>query len=384
MSTENELSGLSVEETNSQNNSDTANQLEILSIENRIIEKAEPILKLLKNYNQIINGQWDLDLLSLNYYSAVIGDLNRIKNLTSENNVHYKSNANYIAKLLIDCAQKEGKEHPRFSEVLSLAKTLASEKVEKQFKEIKEPSVNEVKKEPVKVTPEIINNHTKQESVQSTQQRPSKEKGGSAFNKILMIIVVIAIIAGWLYIKKENSLYQKACELNIGLACNNLGYNYQNGLGMPIDINKANSLYQKACDLDFGTGCYNLGYSYENGLGLSEDINKAKSLYGKACRLGLNDGCTHKINDPKKNVIVNNTCSKGDECLDKALQYEKAGYIIKANALYQKACDFNEGQGCFNLGYNYKYGIGLSKDINKAKSLYYKACRIGVKQACNY
>lgn len=68
MSTENELSGLSVEETNSQNNSDTANQLEILSIENRIIEKAEPILKLLKNYNQIINGQWDLVLLSLNYY----------------------------------------------------------------------------------------------------------------------------------------------------------------------------------------------------------------------------------------------------------------------------------------------------------------------------
>ena len=58
-------------------------------------------------------------------------------------------------------------------------------------------------------------------------------------------------------------------------------------------------------------------------------------------------------------------------------------FTNKANSLYQKACNLNESSGCYNLGYNYKHGLGLSKDINKAKSLYDKACRLGVKQACN-
>ncbi|MBR1612410.1 MAG: hypothetical protein IJ671_02545 [Succinivibrio sp.] len=194
MSSNDDLSGICLDEVKTDQNN-TINSLEILSIENRIIEKTEPILKLLNNTSQIINGQWDLIDLSMTYYADIIHDLNRIKNLTSENNVHYKSNANYIAKLLIDCAQKEGKEHPRFSEVLSLAKTLASEKVLKQFKEIKEPSVNEVKKEAVNVTKKNINTLTRHKSDQSTQLMPCKEKDESVFNIIFTIFVVVAIIA---------------------------------------------------------------------------------------------------------------------------------------------------------------------------------------------
>lgn len=78
MSSNDDLSGICLDEVKTDQNN-TINSLEILSIENRIIEKAEPILKLLNNTSQIINGQWDLIDLSMTYYADIIHDLNRIK-----------------------------------------------------------------------------------------------------------------------------------------------------------------------------------------------------------------------------------------------------------------------------------------------------------------
>lgn len=80
---------------------------------------------------------------------------------------------------------------------------------------------------------------------------------------------------------------------------------------------------------------------------------------------------------------VADSSTTGNECLAKAKQYENEGNQTKANSLYQKVCDLNEGTGCTILGYNYKYGLGLSKDINKANYLFQKACKLGYKNSCN-
>ncbi len=55
----------------------------------------------------------------------------------------------------------------------------------------------------------------------------------------------------------------------------------------------------------------------------------------------------------------------------------------KANELYQKGCDLDDGLACGNLGSNYAKGNGLNKDISKANALYQKGCNLDDGKACN-
>ena len=43
---------------------------------------------------------------------------------------------------------------------------------------------------------------------------------------------------------------------------------------------------EKACNLDEGSGCSNLGFLYNNGKGVRQDHLQAKTYYEKACNLG--------------------------------------------------------------------------------------------------
>ena len=62
---------------------------------------------------------------------------------------------------------------------------------------------------------------------------------------------------------KAVKFYQKACGLNDGTGCFNLGFMYKEGKGVKQDNFKALKFYQKACDLNYGGGCSNLGFMYE-------------------------------------------------------------------------------------------------------------------------
>lgn len=54
----------------------------------------------------------------------------------------------------------------------------------------------------------------------------------------------------------------------------------------------------------------------------------------------------------------------------------------KAAALYQKACDANEGDGCRLLGDKYWYGISFKEDKPKGMALLKRGCNLGSKWAC--
>jgi TPR repeat protein len=62
--------------------------------------------------------------------------------------------------------------------------------------------------------------------------------------------------------------FQKACDLNLGVSCSQLGFMYEEGKGVKQDDFKALKFYQKACGLNFSGGCYNLGLMYEEGEGV--------------------------------------------------------------------------------------------------------------------
>ena len=99
--------------------------------------------------------------------------------------------------------------------------------------------------------------------------------------------------------KKAGELYSKACDLESGEGCFNLGGLYINGKGVRQDYKKASELYSKACDLGNGVGCFNLGFLYKKGLGVRQDKSTAKEYLGKACDLGDQIGCDEykKLNE---------------------------------------------------------------------------------------
>ena len=83
------------------------------------------------------------------------------------------------------------------------------------------------------------------------------------------------------YSKYNDALVKKA-QSGDARAQNNLGYCYENGLGVTKDYNEAVKWYRKAAEQGNAYGQYNLGLCYENGDGVSKDINQAVKWYRKA------------------------------------------------------------------------------------------------------
>ncbi|WP_371937994.1 tetratricopeptide repeat protein [Helicobacter pylori] len=57
------------------------------------------------------------------------------------------------------------------------------------------------------------------------------------------------------------------------------------------DFSKAKGYFEKACDLNNGGGCSNLGVLYQNGEGVEKNLIKATYFYSKACKLGEQLAC---------------------------------------------------------------------------------------------
>ncbi|GAA9164791.1 hypothetical protein HpHA187_01880 [Helicobacter pylori] len=90
---------------------------------------------------------------------------------------------------------------------------------------------------------------------------------------------------------KARKYFEKACGLNNGGGCSNLGVLYQNGQGVEKDLIKVAYPYSRACELKDGCGCSFLGVLYYNGDGVKQDSKKAAALFEKACKLGYQLAC---------------------------------------------------------------------------------------------
>ncbi len=57
------------------------------------------------------------------------------------------------------------------------------------------------------------------------------------------------------------------------------------------DFSKARKYFERACGLNNGSGCNNLGDLYQNGEGIEKNLTKAAYFYSKACKLGFQKTC---------------------------------------------------------------------------------------------
>ena len=154
------------------------------------------------------------------------------------------------------------------------------------------------------------------------------------------------------------------CDNGDARACNNLGFMYYAGDGVPQDFDRARSLYDQACNGGAMRGCSNLGLMYGTGQGVTEDLARALGLFQQACDGGAMLGCTRL-----------------------GLMYDAGDGVTqdlaRAASLYQQACDGEDVLGCYSLGLMYYAGDVVTQDLARAASLFRQACDGGLVQACS-
>ncbi|MFO0575826.1 MAG: tetratricopeptide repeat protein [Polyangia bacterium] len=92
-------------------------------------------------------------------------------------------------------------------------------------------------------------------------------------------------------IERMAQYFDMACKQGDMAACTNLGNKFERGLGVQADPSRAVPLYLRACGLGSSYGCAALAALYENGRGVAQDRLRASELYGKACKGGNAAGC---------------------------------------------------------------------------------------------
>ena len=188
-----------------------------------------------------------------------------------------------------------------------------------------------------------------------------------------------------------NKWYELAGEAGCDWGWHDLANAYSNGNGVEKDDDKAMELYKKAYELNgeaAGKSAYALGLIYDNRDDY-EDANKWYELAGEA-------GCDWGWHDLANAYSNGNGVEKDD---DKAMELYKKAYELNGEAagksayalgiIYYNRDDYEDANkwyglagesgydwGWKNLADDYLRGYGFSKDVDKARYYYEKACEL--------
>lgn len=131
------------------------------------------------------------------------------------------------------------------------------------------------------------------------------------------------------------------------------------------EYGKAFDLAKIACNEGDLDGCWLMGrILVRTDTGLKQDIPQAVALYKRACDGGNMNGCGSLA----------------------SLYAEGKGVekdLVRAVELAQLSCNGGSAVGCTNLGYYYHNGVGVAKNPLRAASLYLRACDDGNAVGCN-
>ena len=95
----------------------------------------------------------------------------------------------------------------------------------------------------------------------------------------------------WRLSAKTAALISPPCNSGDMQACFNLGVQYDQGQGEPMDAAHAMALYEKACAGRVGNACQKLGDDYWYGIGVATDKQKGATLLKEGCTLGFQWAC---------------------------------------------------------------------------------------------
>jgi serine/threonine protein kinase/TPR repeat protein len=159
-------------------------------------------------------------------------------------------------------------------------------------------------------------------------------------------------------------LYSAACDKKIAVACRYAGIDLYDGTGVVKDLAAAAERYRRGCSLGDTTSCGDIGMLQYKGEGMAIDVAGALENYRISCDGGFVAHCVYRgmLLQDRKNA------TKAD--------------VDEAVALFRRACDQKDGQGCNALGNSYLRGQGVAKDMKKARDAYQTGCDYDESTAC--
>jgi TPR repeat protein len=205
------------------------------------------------------------------------------------------------------------------------------------------------------------------------------------------------------------ALMRKACELSDGDACYSLGEDrrlstfFQSGNEPEQGYRQAADLYTRACEYHNEMGCFRLGELYAEGRGVMKDARHAFALVRGACDQQVSAACLELVQmyvrglgtpvDPAKAfALAKRSCLAVDasRCAGYAillLSDERAAHSSTrayALELLNLACDRGDADSCGAVADAYRRGDVVQINLPKAHALYERACKGGVRPACEY
>lgn len=103
---------------------------------------------------------------------------------------------------------------------------------------------------------------------------------------VLKLIRFLLLSRNW-YITNYNEAvkyYKLAAEQGYAGAQSNLGFCYENGLGVPVNYMEAIKWYRLSAEQQDFTALYNLGYCYEKGYGVIPNKQEAFKYYSLSAK----------------------------------------------------------------------------------------------------
>ncbi|RIB20922.1 hypothetical protein C2G38_2244267, partial [Gigaspora rosea] len=126
----------------------------------------------------------------------------------------------------------------------------------------------------------------------------------------------------------------------------NVGFCYENGMGIEKDENKAFIYYQKSAEMGSADGTYGVGYCYENGIGIKKDVYKEFIYYQKSAEMGQVEGMLNVGNCYREGIGVAKDKHKAFIYYQKSAEIRNAiGIYNIGNCSYQKYTDMRYSDG---------------------------------------
>lgn len=159
--------------------------------------------------------------------------------------------------------------------------------------------------------------------------------------------------------------FRKAASQGVTEAAFELGWAFENGLGVPRDPITAARWYTRAMSEGSINAINNLGYLYANGTGVPRDEARAVDLYRQAAQLGVSAAMANLGWMLENGIGI-------DQNVPEAVRW------------YDQAAQLGEPQAMLNLGWLYLAGFDIPRDAGAALNWFKSAYAAGRTEALSY
>ena len=209
--------------------------------------------------------------------------------------------------------------------------------------------------------------------------------------------------------KTAARLWGEACEGGNPTGCYELAIVYRDGEGVAADHKKEAKLLGLACDGAEGRACFNLGlaadpWGKDSPAASPKQQQAATAYYERGCAAGHQESCVNlggrlvagrgAPKDVARGVkLLETACYTNDErmgaaCYTLSNLYdghngaEAGANPALANRYLDLGCALANFDSCINLGYHYRTGYGLKRDMIRSNTLYAMICEDGSEDEC--